>query len=91
VSDAPAALKLLVDEDRSGRVPDGYALWPKNAKYFFDYVDRSYSGTGKDAYAYCTANSSALTMFSASFLVPGATAAWNANYNLACRKTNTCP
>jgi hypothetical protein len=72
-------------------MPDGYALWPKNAKYFFDYVDRSYSGTGKDAYAYCTANSSALTTFSASYMVPGATAAWNANYNLACRKTNTCP
>jgi hypothetical protein len=72
-------------------MPDGYALWPKNAKYFFDYVDRSYGGKGTDAYAYCTANSPALTTFSASYMVPGATAAWNASYNLACRKTNTCP
>ena len=69
--------------------PAAYAGWPENFSHFFDYIERSFAtGNTSSAYAYCTANSSALQRYTLSFVPDSAIEMWDSYYN--CARAGNC-
>jgi hypothetical protein len=70
-------------------IPEAFAAWPKNARYYFDFVDRSYRGEGSRAYAYLDSRTQATYPFTIGGYVPDGMAQFYNNY-YNCMKTGSC-